>query len=344
MQLPAAFNTPVQQTVPAPVTPQVTAPAPAPAPVAADGFGGVEPAALKPAPVAAPPAPAPAPAPVVQAAPTTTPAPFSFEDKLDAQLKPSEAHILYDIGHLTKWWGTKCVSDINSTTCKSYVKHRRGIASARRELAFLGAAVKHWNAEHGPLKAVPVVVLPPAREARSHWMTREQAARFLWEARKKSRHLARFFIIGWYTGTRRAKICGLRWSMVDFKTKIMQRRPPGTPEAKNKKAPPVRMGRRLMAHMRRWKRMDGKKAEFVITYQGKRVKNPIRIWDETRRAAKLPAYITPHILRHTRATNMMQQRKDPWEASKALGMSLEMLTKVYGHHHPDWQKDVSETR
>lgn len=258
--------------------------------------------------------------------------------------KPSEAHILYDIGHLTKWWGTKCVSDINSTTCKSYVKHRRGIASARRELAFLGAAVKHWNAEQGPLKAVPVVVLPPAREARSHWMTREQAARFLWEARKKSRHLARFFIIGWYTGTRRAKICGLRWSMVDFKTKIMQRRPPGTPEAKNKKAPPVRMGRRLMAHMRRWKRMDGKKAEFVITYQGKRVKNPIRIWDETRRAAKLPAYITPHILRHTRATNMMQQRKDPWEASKALGMSLEMLTKVYGHHHPDWQKDVSETR
>jgi integrase len=258
--------------------------------------------------------------------------------------KISEAHILYDIAHLTKWWGTKCVAEINSTTCKAYVKHRKGIVSARRELAFLGASVKHWHAEHGPLKALPVVILPPAPHHREHWMTREQAARFLWEARKKSKHLARFFIIGWYTGTRRSKICGLRWSMVDFKTKIMQRRPPGELEAKNKKAPPVRMGERLMAHMKRWKRMDGKKAEFVITYQGKRVKNPIRIWDETRIAAKLPTYITPHILRHTRATNMMQQRKDPWESSKALGMSLEMLTKRYGHHHPDWQKDVSETR
>jgi integrase len=256
----------------------------------------------------------------------------------------SEAHILYDIGHLNKWWGAKCVSDINSKSCKAYVKHRKGIVSARRELAFLGAAVNHWHSEHGPLKALPTVTLPPAPPARSHWMTREQAARFLWAARRKSPHLARFFIIGWYTGTRRSKICGLRWSMVDLKTGIMQRRAPGEPEAKNKRAPPVRMGARLMAHLRRWKRLDGKKAEFVITYQGKRVKNPIRIWDETRRAAGLPTYITPHVLRHTRATNMMQQRKDPWEASNALGMSLDMLTNVYGHHHPDWQKDVSETR
>src|SRR5258705_6118677 len=29
--------------------------------------------------------------------------------------KVSEAHILYDIGHLTKWWGAKCVSEISST-------------------------------------------------------------------------------------------------------------------------------------------------------------------------------------------------------------------------------------
>ena len=258
--------------------------------------------------------------------------------------KPSESHILYDIGHLTKWWGTKCVTDINSANCKAYVKHRKGIVSARRELAFLGAAVKHWHKEHGPLKTLPVVSLPEAPNHREHWMTREQAAQFLWAARRKSPHLARFFIIGWYTGTRRSKICGLRWSMVDLKTGIMQRRAPGEPEAKNKKAPPVRMGARLMAHMRRWKRLDGKKAEFVITYQGKRVKNPTRIWDETRRAAGLPDYINRHVLRHTRATNMMQQGKDPWESAKALGMSLEMLTTVYGHHHPDWQKDVSETR
>jgi integrase len=257
--------------------------------------------------------------------------------------KVSETHILYDIAHLTKWWGTKCVSEVTSTNTKAYVKHRNGVVSARRELAFLGAAMKYWHVTKGPLKALPAIALPPAPAPRSHWMTREQAAKFLWEARKTP-HLCRFFIIGWYTGSRRGVICGLRWDMIDFKSKIMQRKPHGAPQAKNKKAPPVRMGTRLMAHLKRWKRLDGKGVDYVIRYQGKPIKRPTRVWDETRVAAGLPAYITPHILRHTRATNMMQQRKDPWEAAKALGMSLDMLTKVYGHHHPDWQKDVSETR
>jgi integrase len=257
--------------------------------------------------------------------------------------KVSESHILYDIGHLNKWWGNKCVSDINSANCKTYLRHRKGVVSARRELAFLGAAVKHWHAEHGPLASIPVINLPAAPQPRKHWMTREQAARFLWEARKTP-YLARFFIIGWYTGTRRGKILSLRWSMVNLKTGIMERLPPGMVEPKNKKAPPMRMGKRLMAHLKRWKRMDGKGVEFVVTFRGKQIKRPIRSWETARIAAKLPEYITPHILRHTRATNMMQQKKDPWEAAKALGMSLEMLTKVYGHHHPDWQKDVSETR
>ncbi len=263
------------------------------------------------------------------------------DEKLAGKL--SESHILYDISNLNKWWGTKHTTDVNSANCKAYVRHRKGIVSARRELAFLGAAIAHWNAEHGPLKSVPTVVLPPAPPPRTHWITRDEAARFLWVARKTP-HLARFFIIGWYTGTRRAKICGLRWSMVNLKTGIMLRQPPGVPEPKNKKAPPVRMGQRLMAHLRRWKRMDGKNAEYIITYKGKPIRRPVRTWEKARKEAKLPSYVTPHVLRHTRATNMMQQRKDPWEASKALGMSLEMLSRVYGHHHPDWQRDVAETR
>lgn len=263
------------------------------------------------------------------------------EEKLAG--KVSEAHILYDIGHLNKWWGAKCVTDINTASCKAYVRHRKGIVSARRELAFLGAAVKHWHAEHGPLKALPVIALPAAPEPRKNWMTREQAAKFLWQARKIP-HLARFFIIGWYSGTRRSKILTLRWSMINLKTGIMDRLPPGVAEPKNKKAPPMRMGKRLMAHLKRWKRLDGKGAEWVVHFRGKPIKRPVSSWKKARIDAKLPDYITPHVLRHTRATNMMQQRKDPWEASKALGMSLDMLTKVYGHHHPDWQKDVSETR
>src|SRR5215469_18452834 len=39
--------------------------------------------------------------------------------------------------------------------------------------------------------------------------------------------------------------------------------------------------------------------------------------------------------RHTAATWLMRAGVDKWEAAGFLGMSVEMLDRVYGHHHPD---------
>lgn len=33
-----------------------------------------------------------------------------------------------------------------------------------------------------------------------------------------------------------------------------------------------------------------------------------------------------------------------WDAAKSLGMSVAVLEQVYGHHHPDWQKDAADAR
>lgn len=38
----------------------------------------------------------------------------------------------------------------------------------------------------------------------------------------------------------------------------------------------------------------------------------------------------------------MQRGIDLWEASSHLGHVGEALTDVYGHHHPDWQKEAAE--
>jgi hypothetical protein len=38
----------------------------------------------------------------------------------------------------------------------------------------------------------------------------------------------------------------------------------------------------------------------------------------------------------------MQAGVDVWEAAGALGMTVDMLTRTYGHHHPDWQKQAAE--
>ena len=53
-------------------------------------------------------------------------------------------------------------------------------------------------------------------------------------------------------------------------------------------------------------------------------------------------HVTPHILRHTAATWAMQNGGDLWQIAGFLGMTPEMLTRVYGHHHPDFQRDAAE--
>lgn len=256
--------------------------------------------------------------------------------------KVSGDHILYDIRKLAKWWGTKRVAEINAKSCRAYVGFRDAPGCSRRELAFLTAAIKHWNREHGPLAAVPIITLPPKPSPRQNFMTRNEAAAFLRFARSTP-HLARFFLIGWYTGSRRDVIAGVKWSMIDFKTGVMLRKERGHVETK-KRAPPVRMSARLMVHLRRWKRLDPKGTEYVVNWRGKRIARPVNSWERVRKLAGLPEHVTPHILRHSRATTMMRAGVNPWEAAKALGMSLEVLTNVYGHHHPDWQKNAAEAR
>lgn len=256
--------------------------------------------------------------------------------------KVSGSHIFYDIRKLGKWWGKMRVAEINAKTCREYSAFRKAPPSARRELAFLNAALGHWHKEHGPLKVVPAIVLPPKPSPRQNFMTRDQAATFLSVARRTP-HLARFFLIGWYTGSRRSVIAGLKWSMVDLKTGVMKRRESDAPQTQ-KRSPPVKIGNRLVSHLRRWKRIDGQGVTYIIHFRGRKIVRPVSSWDRVREVAGLPDYVTPHVLRHSRATTLMKAGVNIWEAAKALGMSVAILESVYGHHHPDWQKDAAEAR
>jgi len=52
--------------------------------------------------------------------------------------------------------------------------------------------------------------------------------------------------------------------------------------------------------------------------------------------------VTPHTLRHTAATWLMQRGTPIWETAGYLSMSEKMLRDVYGHHHSDLQKAAAE--
>jgi integrase len=104
----------------------------------------------------------------------------------------------------------------------------------------------------------------------------------------------------------------------------------------NKQAPPVRLGRRALLFLRRWNALDGYAGTFVVHFNGAKIKKLRRSFDRARQTAGVEA--TPHTLRHTRATWLMQAGVGPWEAAGHLGMSLEMLERTYGKHSPDFQK------
>jgi integrase len=172
-------------------------------------------------------------------------------------------------------------------------------------------------------------------------MTRSEVARLLWAARRLP-HLARFILLGIYTGSRSGVLLSLEWSWIDLQRGVMARRAPGASEAANKKAPKVKLGRRILSHLKRWKRIDGNHAKHVVHYNGQQITTLNKSWITARKAAGLSDDITPHTLRHSRATWLMQKGIDPWESSGHLGMSVQTLTKVYGHHHPDFQKSAAE--
>jgi integrase len=259
--------------------------------------------------------------------------------------KVSEKTSLSALKPLNKWWGDKFLIDVTVANCRAYAKSRGAAQpSARTELSYLRAALKHWNKNHAPI-IIPDLTMPPRPPARCRVLTRSEAAAFLWHARR-SPHIARFFILGWYTGSRKTVILNLRWPMIDLKARVLHRKPKGTPETK-KRAPPIPIGDRLLAHLRRWKRADGKR-ELLIYFPGRSQDEPIkqhdRGWHKAREAAGLSQDVTAHVLRHTRATEMLKQNVPVWDVAKFLGMSVALVETTYGHSIPGWLNTAAQAR
>jgi integrase len=97
--------------------------------------------------------------------------------------------------------------------------------------------------------------------------------------------------------------------------------------------------------MRRW--VDKKiVTTCFVEWNGKPVKSVKNAFARAVEVAGLDltdGNVTPHTLRHTAATWLMQRGVDPWEAAGFLGMSVKVLIDTYGHHHPNHLRGATET-
>jgi integrase len=232
------------------------------------------------------------------------------------------------VGRLLSFFGDKMLSDITGPSCRAYVAHRKATASARQELEDLRAAVLHHRRE-GLCDQVVDVRLPEKSPPRERWLSRSEAARLLWTARR-NRYIAHFILVGLYTGTRSGAILGASLKAVsgkgyvDLDKGVFYRKAFGA-RATKKRQPPIPIPPKLLSHIRRWKRR-----EYLIEWKGQPVTTVGKAFRQIAREAGL-ADVTPHTLRHTCATWLVENGAETSDVAKYLGMSEAMVEGRYGH-------------
>ena len=128
-------------------------------------------------------------------------------------------------------------------------------------------------------------------------------------------------------------------SWIDLESGIFYRQRIGRRKQKKKRQTPVRLPPSLLAHLRRWK-AKALIGHSLIEWNGEQVKRINKAFRAIRRAAGLGDDVVPHTLRHTCATWLAQEGVQPWDAAGYLGMTEQTFENVYGHHHPDHQKNA----
>ena len=274
---------------------------------------------------------------------------------------------------LLDFWGDKLVSEINKRSCEEF-SGRQAASTSRRMLEDLRAAVELAISDEAMEDTRVNFKLPPAPLARYRFYTRDQVAALVREAYRKkgsysftgkrakaetrgktkttaarpTRHIARFILTAVSTGTRTERIeqasfvkeDGRPW--IDLENGIFYRAWDGERVPDNKRADPIRVPLRLLAHMRRWHRNGSR---YLIEWNGKpagtagaffRMLKRV-IPNETEREG-----LNKHAFKHTAATWLMQAGGDTSKIAGYLSIDERTLKKHYGHHHPDFQGEIDD--
>jgi integrase len=285
-----------------------------------------------------------------------------------ANRAPKLAHpelVGYHMTPLLKHFGAMTCWDVNAETCRTYTERRaagelgRAVkeSTARRELVTLSAALTFAYDERKLSQPVPVP-LPNEGEARRRWLERSEAARLIagalgitataYDVRshrpvkwgrmfQPSYHVARFVLIGLYTGTRHEANLNMRWGVnskggwFDLQRRVMYRRGAGEIDT-NKRRVPAPIPDRLLPHLKRWRRMT---ITGPVEYAGRLIRKERKGWNRARELAGLGDDVTPHVLKHTCITWLLQNRVPIWEVAGFVGTSEKVIRDTYGHHSPD---------
>jgi integrase len=273
-----------------------------------------------------------------------------LDEKAGSTSEPKETQSR--ISRLNEFFGEKPAAEIRGKLCRDYAEHRGTVSGARRDLEVLRAAINYYHGEY-TLDVVPKVTLPEKSLPRERWLTRQEVAQLIRAARNTHRceHIIRLLLVGVYSGTRLSAMLGLNWipningGWVDLEKGVMYRKAVGERVAHNKRKTPVKIPPRLLRFLKYWHARDSRSedipAQYVIHYFGEKMIKPHKAFRAVRAKAGLGEDVTPHILRHTRATWLAHAGVDVQEAAASLGITSDEFERTYLHNAPEFQQSAA---
>lgn len=263
--------------------------------------------------------------------------------------KKSSERDQYIVGLLVKKLklalGSKAVADLTPEEVDAYQAARmagefgRGPAASstiRRELSVLIAAISH-EIRRKRLAAGdrPEVPLPEPAPPRERWLTGEELDRLFAAAladqpdvwRGRLPRIYRFCTTAYYTASRKTAVVELKRFQIDLNARLIYLNPPGRRQTSKRRVVAPIFNEHLPIVLRA-------EQEAISEWHLDGPANVDKDFWRVRDAAGLGADVTPHTLRHTRATHLLQSGTDPWAVAGLLGDKLETVMRVYGHHCP----------
>lgn len=260
------------------------------------------------------------------------------------------------IALLKRWFKNTPLQDVDIPACRAYAAARQSgelrgedfrssqkvaQSTVRRELGLLQAAANHaaaWKrigAAADPPTPMPSIELPPDGQGRAVFLTKEELAVVF--ARAEGRLLDQMKVL-YSTAARRRSVERLTRPQINLKAGTINLTSPLETENERrskKRRPVVPLFPEIRPIVERWL-IDGEKAGSQWLWI-----QPDDMFDDFRRhliACGFPDRAFPHVMRHTRASHLLQDGVPIEFVARLLGDTIATVERVYGHLRPD---DVS---
>lgn len=211
-------------------------------------------------------------------------------------------------------------------------------ATINRELAMLRGCLRHAVMMQVIDKA-PIIRGLPKPPPRMRVLTKEEAGAMVRAADKRKVWYEQVYVrLALGTAQRPEAVMGLSWAGVDWGNKTIDFRLSTSPRMKKRAIVP--MNQMTEAALKMAQKHPG--SDHVLHHNNHRMDNPRRMIKRIASEAGL-ADVSPHVLRHTSASLLLQGGADLLYVSRLLAHASTKITEqVYFQHPPRWLKSVTD--